>query len=122
MPADRELLPVGVDTAAAGLELGVRLAPEQLALIASAVADLLNARETVTAEPWPEWMNVETAARYLDCTEERIRKLVERRQIPYYQEGPRCRVFFNRSELDQWMFGFRRETRQPHLSLDGEVA
>ena len=44
-------------------------------------------------------MNVETAARYLDVPEERVRKLKDRRVIPYYQDGPGCRVFFRRAEL-----------------------
>jgi excisionase family DNA binding protein len=57
---------------------------------------------------WPEWMSVDTAARYLDASEERVRKLKDRKEIPHYQEGPGCRVFFRRSELDHWMNGFRR--------------
>jgi excisionase family DNA binding protein len=57
----------------------------------------------VPVEPWPEWMNVETAAAYLDSSVERLRKLVARRQIPFVQEGPGCRVFFRRSDLDAWM-------------------
>lgn len=61
---------------------------------------------------WPEWMSVETAANYLDVTVERVRKLKDRREIPYYQEAPGCRVFFRRSELDEWMSGFRRATRR----------
>jgi excisionase family DNA binding protein len=60
---------------------------------------------------WPEWMSVETAARYLNASEERVRKLKDRREIPCYQEGPGCRVFFRRSELDEWMSGFRRAAR-----------
>jgi excisionase family DNA binding protein len=58
---------------------------------------------------WPEYMNVDTAARYLDASPERLRKLVARREIPYHQEAPGCRVFLNRHDLDQWMNTLRRE-------------
>jgi excisionase family DNA binding protein len=60
---------------------------------------------------WPEWMSVETVARYLDVPEERVRKLKDRGAIPYYQDGPGCRVFFRRRELDEWMSGFRQAAR-----------
>src|SRR6266540_18458 len=50
---------------------------------------------------WPEWMNVETAARYLDVSPERVRKLQARGELPFYQEAPGCRVAFNRRELDE---------------------
>jgi excisionase family DNA binding protein len=58
-------------------------------------------------EPWPEWMRIETAARYLDVPVERVRKLVARRKIPFHQEGRGCRVFFARRDLDAWMAEFR---------------
>lgn len=56
----------------------------------------------------PEWMAIETAAAYMDVPVERLRKLKERGAIPHYQEGPGCRIFFRRSELDDWMATFRR--------------
>jgi excisionase family DNA binding protein len=48
-------------------------------------------------------MSIETAARYLDAPVERLRKLKERRAIPFSQEAPECRVHFSRSALDEWM-------------------
>jgi excisionase family DNA binding protein len=61
---------------------------------------------------WPEWMSVETAARYLDVPPERVRKLKDRREIPFHQEGVGCRVFFARRDLDEWMREFRHEARK----------
>lgn len=87
---------------------------EALAALAERAAELALARlaqHEGRCSDWPEWMSVETAARYLDASEERVRKLKDRREIPYYQEGPGCRVFFRRSELDDWMCGARRATR-----------
>ena len=66
------------------------------------------AEREADGDAWPEWMSVETAARYLDVSEERVRKLKDRREIPHYQEAPGCRVFFRRSDLDEWMGGFRQ--------------
>ena len=59
--------------------------------------------ELQAAAAWPEWMSIETAARYLDMPVHRIRKLIVRRAIPYIQEGPGCRIFFSRHQLDGWM-------------------
>jgi excisionase family DNA binding protein len=50
------------------------------------------------------WLDVNGAAEYLACSPERIRKLIARREIPYHQEGPGSRVFFNKGELDEWLF------------------
>lgn len=84
--------------------------------LAQRVAEIVREREAGSprgeAATWPEWMSVETAARYLDVPPERVRKLKEHGQIPFYQSGPGCRVFFNRSELDEWMRGQRVAARQ----------
>jgi excisionase family DNA binding protein len=77
------------------------------ALIRDEVLALLPHAET-DRDAWPEWMSVETAARYLDVSPERVRKLQARGEIPYYQEAPGCRVMFNRRELNAWMQAFRR--------------
>jgi excisionase family DNA binding protein len=69
----------------------------------TAIAAALDSNHRDDPEPSPEWMNVNTAARYLDVSTERVRKLVARREIPFTQEAPGCRVFFSRSDLDAWM-------------------
>src|SRR4051794_17246091 len=74
-----------------------------LAAIAAALPD-----EPISCSAWPEWMSVDTAARYLDVSPERLRKLTARRQIPQHQEGHGCRVFFHRPDLDAWMHDQRR--------------
>lgn len=63
-------------------------------------------------EAWPEWMSVERAAKYLDVSPERLRKLQARREIPFHQEAPGCRVFFRRHDLDDWMSAFRLPARK----------
>ena len=75
---------------------------ERIAEHAAAMA-LARLQAGEAANGWPEWMSVETASRYLDVSEERVRKLKDRGELPCYQEGPGCRVFFRRSELDEAM-------------------
>ena len=76
-----------------------------------AIAELVEARVlerlTDAAPAAPEWLSVESAARYLDISPERVRKLIARRAIPYYQDAPGCRVFLRRRELDDCMSALR---------------
>ena len=72
-------------------------------------------RAEVEAAAWPGWMSVETAARYLDCPPERVRKLIARRSIPFSQEAPGCRIFLSRTDLDRWMRDDLRDERERPL-------
>jgi excisionase family DNA binding protein len=52
------------------------------------------------------WMNIATAASYLDWSRQRLYKLTAQGAIPHYkQEG---RLLFHRQELDQWLARFRQ--------------
>jgi excisionase family DNA binding protein len=52
------------------------------------------------------WMNIATAAGYLDWSRQRLYKLTAQAAIPHYkQEG---RLLFHRQELDQWLARFRQ--------------
>jgi hypothetical protein len=88
-----------------GIPVTIDLDDAALAAIAAA---LTPAESTDT---WPKWMNTHTAARYLDCSTERLRKLTARGQIPHNQEAPGCRVFYSRRAIDQWMESQHREAR-----------
>jgi excisionase family DNA binding protein len=71
--------------------------------------DAVAAALPAPVEPWPEWMSLKTAARYLDISSERLSKLKQRGAIPHHQDGGRgCRVFFKRVDLDSWMETLRR--------------
>jgi excisionase family DNA binding protein len=70
---------------------------------ASIVLDRLALQDRETR--WPEWMDVRTAAEYLGCTPGRVRKLVERRQVPFSQVAPGCRIFLRGRDLDRWLEG-----------------
>jgi excisionase family DNA binding protein len=77
-----------------------------VAAVAERVLDTLTLPDH--AAPWPEWMSVESAARYMDVSPERLRKLVARREVPFHQEGRRCRVLFRRRDLDEWLNSLRQ--------------
>ena len=82
----------------------VSVPPELIELVAIRAAELVVQQLAARDDgQWPAWMSIETAARYLDSPVQRLRKLVARREIPYSQEAPGCRVFFARADLDQWM-------------------
>jgi excisionase family DNA binding protein len=85
--------------------LAIPLPPELLDRLVDAVAARVLDRHALQANHagWPSWMSVLTAARYLDVSEERIRKLVTRNEIPYSQQEAGCRIFFDRLALDEWM-------------------
>jgi excisionase family DNA binding protein len=89
-------------------DLAISVPSDVVQAIAERVAAMLElSSKSADGTRWPEWMSVETAARYLDVSPERVRKLQARGHLPYYQEGPGCRVFFNRRELEQQMAKFR---------------
>jgi excisionase family DNA binding protein len=95
------------------LQVSLTIPDEVVNAIAAALTERLLPilRSATSAEQWPEWMAIDTAARYLDVSPQRLRKLVARRQIPFHQEDTGCRILFRRSDLDQWMAGFRVDTR-----------
>jgi excisionase family DNA binding protein len=75
--------------------------------VAERAAELVRA-DLPSCEPeWPEWMSIETAARYLDVTADRLWKLKRGGSIPFVQDGRNARVFFGRADLDAWMGGKR---------------
>lgn len=57
-----------------------------------------------------EAFNVEEAALFLGLSENRIRALVWRKEIPYYKRGRS--LFFKKSELEGWMLRDRIPTTE----------
>ena len=52
--------------------------------------------------PSDEWLDSEAAAAYLSLPRSTLHKLTAERAIPFAQEGPGCKLYFKRSELDGW--------------------
>lgn len=93
------------------MNVTLTLTEEQFDSLVEAVYERLVERSAVARADGPEYLSVKDAAAYLGCTEGRIRKLIERRQLPCSQDGPRCRVFVSRTDLDLLMQGNRNERR-----------
>lgn len=76
-------------------EIGLALQPEFLDKLAEAVA------ERIGGESARVWMNVDSAAGYLDLPKKRIQNLTAAGRIPHHKEGGR--VLYRRDELDAWL-------------------
>ena len=81
------------------------------ALVDERVAERLADRQAERDDGWPEWMRLPTASRYIDVSENALRKRAERGELSYSQEGPGCALWFSRTELDAYMAGQRHEAR-----------
>jgi len=60
-----------------------------------------------------EWFDSRHAAEYLGVHRDTLRKLAGERAIPSEQDGPGCKLYFRRSELDAWR---RTGGRPRHLA------
>jgi excisionase family DNA binding protein len=47
-------------------------------------------------------MDAREAAGYLGVHRDTLRKLAAERAVPVHQDGPGCRLYFRRDELDEW--------------------
>lgn len=79
------------------------LLDQLLGRLADLVADrLLERPAAAPAAQASDWMDARDAAAYLGIHRDTIRKLAAERAIPAHQEGPRCKLYFRRDELDEW--------------------
>jgi excisionase family DNA binding protein len=60
-----------------------------------------------------EWLDSRHAAEYLGVHRDTLRKLAAERAIPTEQDGPSCKLYFRRSDLDSWR---RTGGRPRHLA------
>lgn len=87
-----------------GLAAAVVAALDDIALdeLADRLAPKLAAR-LAAREPLPdEWLPSNKAAAYLGVSVNALHKLTAARAIPFEQDGPGCKMWFKRSELDEW--------------------
>ena len=64
------------------------------------------AEETISrATSTAEWLDSRHAAEYLGVHRDTLRKLAGERGIPSEQDGPGCKLWFRRSDLDAWRQG-----------------
>ena len=74
--------------------------------LADCVAERLAAAASLSALRGPtggdEWFDSRHAAEYLGVHRDTLRKLAAERAIPSEQDGPNCKLYFRRSDLDSW--------------------
>jgi excisionase family DNA binding protein len=51
------------------------------------------------------WLTAREASAYLGLSVHALHKLTAARAIPFEQDAPGCKLWFRRSELDQWRGG-----------------
>ena len=101
----------GIDSAAGNLLLDALI--DQLAERVAerlAATSLSRSDEPSSAD---DWFDSRHAADYLGVHRDTLRKLAAERAIPSEQDGPNCKLYFRRSDLDAW----RRSGGRPrHLA------
>jgi excisionase family DNA binding protein len=90
------------------------LIDEFIAQLAERVAARLAEETTGSSETTAEWLDSRHAAEYLGVHRDTLRKLAAERSIPSEQDGPGCKLYFRRSDLDAWRQGGGRPR---HLTL-----
>jgi excisionase family DNA binding protein len=84
-----------------------------LGCLADLVVDRLMARNYAErADQDNAWLDARDAAGYLGMHRDTLRKLAAQRAIPAHQDGPRCKLYFRRDELDEWRRSARSMTTQ----------
>jgi excisionase family DNA binding protein len=73
-----------------------------IARLADEVASRLSQQVNVPADGSDEWFDSRHAAEYMGVHRDTLRKLAAERSIPSEQDGPGCKLFFRRSDLDLW--------------------
>jgi len=88
------------DSHAVASELLDALAERLADPIAQRVVEMLRDRERDTRDE--HWLDSRRAARYLGLSLASLHRLTAARRIPFHQDGPNCRCWFKRDELDAW--------------------
>jgi excisionase family DNA binding protein len=79
------------------------LLEQLLGRIADLVVDRMVERTGLNADQaTDDWMDARAAADYLGVHRDTLRKLAAERAVPVHQDGPGCKLYFNRDELDDW--------------------
>jgi excisionase family DNA binding protein len=82
-----------------------------LAHLADLVAERLAARLAAPSRQADEWLDTRGAAEYLGVHRDTVRRLAAERTVPSEQEGPGCKLFFRRRDLEEWRCSDRRHVR-----------
>ena len=73
-----------------------------LGRLADLVVDRLVERTEAHSGEQAIWLDARSAAEYLGIHRDTLRKLAAQRAIPTHQDGPGCKLYSRRDELDEW--------------------
>lgn len=101
--------PVSIREASTLGDAAPALMDEVLRRLADLVVDRLMERTAAdTSDHLGKWLDARGAAAYLGIHRDTLRKFAAQRAIPSHQDGPRCKLYFHRGELDEWRRSPRR--------------
>ena len=109
--ASRAPLEVATRATGEGRRASFADAPGPEFLVLEALVDKLVARVAAvvvehlgraSSDDSAEWLDSRGAAEYLGIHRDTLRKLAAARAIPVHQDGRGCKLFFRRSDLDEW--------------------
>lgn len=94
-------LPAALDVAAGSSVLDAMI--DQLAArVVERLASVIERSPAGTPGGQDEWFDSRHAAEYLGIHRDTLRKLAAESAIPSEQDGPNCKLYFRRSDLDVW--------------------
>ena len=70
--------------------------------LADLLATRLAARIKTDDQTSAEWLDAAGAAAHLGLTRDALHKLTAARAIPFEQDAPGCKLWFRRTDLDEW--------------------
>jgi len=79
------------------------LDPDDLVLLADMLEPYRQRGHAVSgADAGDEWLDLRSAAEHLAMPRNAVQRLASERRIPSHHEGPNCKHYFKRRELDEW--------------------
>jgi excisionase family DNA binding protein len=104
-PGQTPTLPFTNAPSDAGSEVQMPLIEGLLGQLADCVAAAIIDRLRPTTGGADDWLDSRHAAEYLGLHRDTLRRLAAARALPSEQDGPGCKLYFRRSDLDDWRRG-----------------
>ncbi len=92
------------------------LLEEFISQLAESVAERIADQAAAPTGNVDKWLDSRHAAEYLGMHRDTLRKLAAERTIPSEQDDPGCKLYFRRSDLDEWRHGGGRPRHLAHAA------
>lgn len=85
------------------MKIDLDLSPETLESLATVLAERVAQRLLAETDTQPDrWMDSAAAATYLGLTRDALHKLSAANAVPFSQDVPNGKLYFQKSQLDRW--------------------